>query len=200
MAEHAEWEWNDRYRDGELPWDTGRPSTELQKVITRHNLQPCRALEVGCGTGTNSVWLAQQGFEVTGFDLAPLAIQRAEERARDAGISAKFLTASVLDLPDLGGPFGFFFDRGCYHAVRRDGALEYAPAVARQLAPGAYGLVLCGNAREPHEPGPPVVAEEDLRHELGVAFEIVELNEFRFDEAPGVTESFLGWSVWLQKR
>jgi SAM-dependent methyltransferase len=200
MAEHPEWKWNDRYRDGELPWDTGRPSTELQKVIGRHGLQPCRAIEVGCGTGTNCVWLARQGFDVTGFDFAPLAIERAQERARDAGVQAMFLTASVFDLPDPGEPFEFFFDRGCYHAVRRDAPDEYALAVARQLAPGAHGLVLCGNAREPHDPGPPVVTEEELRRELGLAFEIVELTEFRFDEAPDVRESFLGWSVWLMRR
>ena len=44
--------------------------------------EPCRALELGCGTGTNSVWLAQQGFEVTGIDLAPLAVEQAEQRAQ----------------------------------------------------------------------------------------------------------------------
>ena len=68
MTEHIEW--NDRYRDDNLPWDTGRPSAELQRVLGRNPILSCRALELGCGTGTNSVWLAQQGFEVTGIDLA----------------------------------------------------------------------------------------------------------------------------------
>jgi SAM-dependent methyltransferase len=192
--------WNDRYRDGDLPWDTGRPSSELERVIQRNAIQPCRALEIGCGTGTNSVWLAEQGFEVTGIDLAPLAIERAEERARAAGVKAHFLVADVLQLPDLGNPFAFFFDRGCYHAVRRDAPRQYAPAVARQLAAGARGLILAGNAREPHDPGPPVVTEEQLHDELGPAFQILDLHEFRFDEAPGVKERFLGWSCLVEKR
>jgi methyl halide transferase len=193
-------EWNDRYRDGNLPWDTGLPSSELQRVLSQHTIQPCRALDIGCGTGTNSVWLAQQGFEITGVDLAPLAVERAKECAHAAGVTANFLVADVLDLPDLDGPFAFFFDRGCYHAVRQSAPDQYAPAVARQLASGGRGLILAGNAREPHDPGPPVVAEEEIRDELGLAFQILDLHEFRFDEAPGVPERFLGWSCLVEKR
>jgi len=192
-------DWNDRYRDGNLPWDTGRPSSELQRVVEQHAIQPCRALDLGCGTGSSSVWLARQGFDVTGIDVAPLAIERAEERARAAGVQAQFVAADILNLPDPGRPFSFFFDRGCYHAVRRGAPASYAPAIARQLAPGATGLILAGNANEPHDPGPPVVTEKQLRDELGVAFEILDLREFRFDEAPGVPVQFLGWSCFVRK-
>jgi SAM-dependent methyltransferase len=193
-------EWNDRYRDDNLPWDTGRPSSELQRVVGDGAVRPCRALELGCGTGTNSVWLAQQGFEVTGVDVAPLAVERADQRARAAGTKVHFVVADVFQLPDLGGPFEFFFDRGCYHAVRRDSPEQYAPAVARRLAAGGRGLILAGNAREPHGPGPPVVTEEQIRDELGASFRILDLREFRFDEAPGVSERFLGWSCLVEKR
>jgi methyl halide transferase len=193
-------DWNDRYRDGQVPWDTGRPSSELQRVLSQHAIGPCRALELGCGTGTNCVWLAQQGFEVTGVDVAPLAVERAQARARAAGVKAQFAVADLLQMPELHGPFAFFFDRGCYHAVRRSAPQQYAPAVARQLAAGARGLILAGNAREPHDPGPPVVTEQQLREELGLAFQILDLHEFRFDEAPGVPARFLGWSCLVEKR
>jgi methyl halide transferase len=193
-------DWNDHYRQDNLPWDTGRPSSELQRVLSQHAIGPCRALEIGCGTGTNSVWLAEQEFDVTGTDVAPLAIERAQQRARAAGVKVRFVVADVLRLPDLNGPFAFFFDRGCYHAVRREAPQQYAPAVARQLAAGARGLILAGNAREPHEPGPPVVTEQQIRDELGLAFEILDLHEFHFDEAPGVPERFLGWSCLVEKR
>jgi methyl halide transferase len=198
MKEHPDW--NDSYRDGNLPWDTGRSSSELQRVLGRNTIQPGRALELGCGTGTNSVWLAQQGFEVTAVDVAPLAVEQAERRARAAGVKVHFVAADVLHLPDLNGPFAFFFDRGCYHAVRRTAPQQYAPAVARQLAFGGRGLILAGNAREPHDPGPPVVTEEQIRDELGSAFRILDLHEFRFDEAPGVPARFLGWSCLVEKR
>lgn len=198
MTEHLGW--NERYRDGNLPWDTGRPSSELQRMLARHAILPCRALELGCGTGTNSIWLAQQGFEVTGIDVAPLAVERAEKLARAAAVTADFMVADVLHLPDLDKPCAFFFDRGCYHAVRRGAPELYAPAVARRLAANARGLILAGNAREAHVPGPPVVTEEQLREELGSEFRILDLHEFRFDEAPGVPERFLGWSCLVEKQ
>jgi len=193
-------EWNERYRTGDLPWDTGKPSAELLKAVDQHMIAPCRALELGCGAGTNSVWLAQRGFEATGVDLAPLAIEQAERLARVAGVAVRFVAANLFELPDLGAPFDFFFDRGCYHAVRREAPEKYAAAVAQQLAPGARGLVLAGNAREAHSPGPPVVSADEIRGELGAAFDIVDLHEFRFDEAPGVPERFLGWACFVQKR
>ena len=126
MTEHIEW--NDRYRDGNLPWDTGRPSSELQRVLRSKRNSAVSALELGCGTGTNSVWLAQQGFEVTGIDLAPLAVEQAEKRAHAAGVKVHFVVADVLHLPDLDGPFAFFFDRGCYHAIRRNATGTVRPS------------------------------------------------------------------------
>jgi methyl halide transferase len=198
MAEQRDW--NESYRQGNLPWDTGHTSAELERVVRQHAIRPCRALEIGCGTGTNSVWLAGQGFDVTGIDVAPLAVEQATERARAASVQVHFVAADVLHLPELGGPFEFFFDRGCYHAVRRSAPQQYAPAVARQLTAGARGLILAGNAREPHDPGPPVVTEQQIRSELGLSFQILDLHEFRFDEAPGVPARFLAWSCFVEKR
>ncbi|MCA9190056.1 MAG: methyltransferase domain-containing protein [Pirellulaceae bacterium] len=197
MTDHVAW--NDRYRDGDLPWDTGRHSSELKACLQRNSIMPCRALELGCGTGSNCVWLAQQGFDVTGVDVSPLAVERAEARAYAAGVKVRFVVADVFELPDFGAPFAFFFDRGCYHAVRRIATDRYATAVARTLVGGARGLVLAGNAREPNSPGPPVVTEEQIREELGQTFHIVDLHEFRFDGAPGVDEDFLGWSCLVSK-
>ena len=57
--------WDERYEKGETPWDTGQPSSELQRILAEEAIAPCRALELGCGTGTNAVWLAQQGFETS---------------------------------------------------------------------------------------------------------------------------------------
>lgn len=59
------------YQSGTAPWETKHPSTELQRVIAEEKLQPCRTIELGCGTGINAVWLAQQGFDVTAVDISP---------------------------------------------------------------------------------------------------------------------------------
>jgi SAM-dependent methyltransferase len=71
--------WNDRYASGEpLPWDTGRPDSMLVDMIASRAIAPGRTLEVGCGTGTNAIYLAQHGFEVVGVDISPLAVESAQ--------------------------------------------------------------------------------------------------------------------------
>jgi SAM-dependent methyltransferase len=191
--------WDDRYRTGNTPWDTGRPSAELARVLVAQKILPGRAIEFGSGSGTNALYLARQGFDVTAVDVSTLAISAAAERARQAGLSVRFIAADLLDPPDLGGPFDFFFDRGCYHVVRRLDVQKFVATLCRFTRPGSLGLVLTGNARRPREPGPPVVSEADIRTELGQAFDILRLEEFHFSQEDKDGVPFLGWSCLLRR-
>ena len=194
-------DWDVHYQSDKPPWETGRPSEELQRVIAEQKIQPCRMIELGCGTGINAIWLAQQGFDVTAVDFSPLAIEKAVRRAAEAHATVRFVLADVLDLPERFEAFPFFFDRGCYHAVRRDDVHGYLRTLRQITAPGSIGLVLTGNARDPHEPGkgPPVVSAEEIRAELGSAFEIVRLCEFSFDQVEDEGVRFLAWSCLLRR-
>jgi len=198
MSEQAHW--NERYQSGDVPWDTGSPSTELIRTVKEEGIQPCRALELGCGTGTNSIWLAQQGFDVTAVDISPLALEQARGKAASSGFPIHFLEADVLNPPPLGAPFPFFFDRGCYHVVRRIDVNKFLSTLERVCQPGTIGLALTGNAKEKHEPGPPVVSEPEIRQELGRLFEILRLREFRFDQVEKVGVRFLGWSCLVKRK
>ena len=51
-----------RYRVGDLPWDIGRPDFNLINFITTTNFQPGVAIDIGCGTGDNAIWLSKMGF------------------------------------------------------------------------------------------------------------------------------------------
>jgi SAM-dependent methyltransferase len=193
--------WDAAYRRGQAPWDTGRPSAELQRVVSEDGLMGGRALELGCGTGTNALWLAEQGFEVTALDFSAVAIEQARARAGEAGEAGtrvRFLVADVLEAPPVEGPFDFFFDRGCYHVVRQHDAEGYLRLLRLLTASGSRGLVIAGNAREPTA-GPPVVSEAELRDELGSLFRIERLREFRFDELAGGFGRPLAWSCLLSR-
>jgi 2-polyprenyl-3-methyl-5-hydroxy-6-metoxy-1,4-benzoquinol methylase len=168
--------------------------------VTDLGVRPCRAIEVGCGTGTNAIWLAARGFEVTAVDLSRLAIMRAIRHAARAGVGVVFRTGDLRDWQGLGGPFDFFFDGGCYHAVRLEDPDGYFSALDHVLRPGARGLVLLGNCREPEDAaGPPVVGEAAIRREFGALFAVIRLREFRFDAPPG-DRRYLGWSCLLERR
>jgi methyl halide transferase len=193
--------WDSHYQSGTPPWETGQPSSELARVITQEKIQPCRVIDLGCGTGINAVWLAQQGFDVTGVDVTPLAIEKARQRAAAAGATVRFVLADLLDWRENYEPFPFFFDRGCYHAVRQIDVRAYLRTLQRITAPGSLGLVLTGNAREPSPAGqgPPVVSAEEMRAELEPLFEIVRLREFRFDGAEDSGAGPLAWSCLLRR-
>lgn len=193
--------WETHYQDPHPPWETGHPSTELQRVVAEEKVARGRALDIGCGSGINAVWLAQQGFDVVGIDFSTIAIERARARARAAGVRVDFREADIGAAPDLGGPFRFFLDRGCYHVFRRDGqTAAYFQALTGWTAPHTRGLVLAGNAREKMEPGPPVVSEEELRGDWEPAFTIHWLRELRFDQNLRDPARPLGWSAWVERR
>ncbi len=204
-------DWNARYVSGDAPWDVGHPSTELVRIVEQTDELPRgRLLELGCGTGTNAVYLARNGFDVTGVDIAHEAIDRANSRlAREQSggetLSVSFHVADVTKLPAALGqgevePFDVIFDRGCYHCVRRVALEEYQAMLGRVTRSGSVFLVLCGNANETLEDrGPPTVSEAELNAELGELFDIVRLSEYRFDDIGDGTRP-LGWSVLMRRK
>lgn len=194
-------DWDSHYQSGEPPWETGQPSAELARVIAEEKIQPCRVIELGCGTGINALWLAQQGFDVTGVDSSRLAIEKARQRTAEAQVHVRLVVDDVLNLAQEYQPFPFFFDRGCYHAVRQIDAQAYVRTLKRVTTPGAVGLLLAGNARcpPPEGQGPPVVSAEELHAELQPAFEIVRLREFYFDTVEKVGTAHLAWSCLVRR-
>jgi SAM-dependent methyltransferase len=155
---------------------------------------------LGCGTGTNAIYLAKKGFDVTALDLAPTALVRAEKKARQADVRVRWVLADVLAPPDL-KPFDLIFDRGCYHGVRRHDAAGYVESVRRLTHEGSLVLILAGNANEPppHR-GPPRVKEEEVRADFSKRFDVSRLEETRFDSTNPETEGPWAWSILLQRK
>jgi len=192
--------WDAAYHHNRRPgWDTGRPSSNLEKAVDDGTLKPCRAVVLGCGTGTNAIYLAKRGFEVTGIDIAPTALIRAKAKADKAGVEVRWLLASVL-APPREKPFELIFDRGCYHGVRRQNAAGYVEAVARLSQPGTRVLILAGNANESRPYGPPRVKEEEIRGDFSKSFEFQWLRETQFDTMEPNGKGALAWSVLLRKK
>lgn len=197
-------DWNERYAQGNTPWDTGRPSRELERALSEHEIPRGRVLELGCGSGTNAVFLAQQGFEVTAIDVSPLAIDRAKAKVLEAAVDVTLLAADLLDLPDLGPAFPLVFDRGVYHTVRRGNLPGFLATLSKVTEQGSIYLTKAGNANEVRlaEQGPPQVSAEEICRELGTLFDLVELRETRFNDIvfDGKPERPLAWSALFRRK
>jgi SAM-dependent methyltransferase len=135
----ALYEW--MYFLGKPRWDTGITPPEVVRLIQVEQLTPGRALDIGCGTGTNVVYLANHGFEVVGIDFVPRAISKARKRARVANVSADLRPANVLERLDLGAPFDLVLDIGCFHNFDEAGRALYARNLARWTRAGSTYLL-----------------------------------------------------------
>lgn len=137
------------YRRGFTPWDSGITPPELVAAVTGVGaLAPGRALDLGCGTGTNALYLARLGWDVVGVDFVAPAIARARAKAAAAGPlagSVRFVRGDVTALGafDLGPPgsFSLLFDLGCLHSLPPASRPRYASGIARLAAPGAAYLL-----------------------------------------------------------
>jgi len=181
MSEHNRWQ--ERYRTGSTPWDIGRPDFNLADMVTRRPIRNCKILEIGCGTGDNAVWLAQHNFIVAGTDVSEVAIQKAREKASNAKVSCAFFVTDFLNYEVPGAPFGFVFDRGCFHSFDSDEERDgFAENVAFHLEKGGLWLSIIGSADDPpRDHGPPQRTAKDIVAPVEPYFEILSLYSSHFD-------------------
>lgn len=172
----------ERYKSGDTPWDFGQPDFNLIEVVTREPIRCCKALDVGCGTGDNAIWLAQQGFQVTGADVSDIALDKAREKAAKANAACDFVLADFFKGRIVGAPFGFVFDRGCFHSFdSKSDRKRFAQNVAAHLDEAGLWLTLVGNADESgREQGPPQLTAGDIVLVAEPFFEVLSLRSSRF--------------------
>jgi len=198
-------DWDQRYQTDDLPWDTGTVEPELVAVLETPGFpRPQSVVDLGCGTGTNVVYSAQQGTDATGVDLSPKAIEIATAKARAAGIgNARFLVGDVLAsalVPARSADF--VFDRGCFHCISVDDRTLFAERVRDMLAAGGHWLNLSGNADELRPEGvegPPQLRAAEIIAAVEPLFEIQHLRPMRFGPIRGGSAP-LAWSCLLRRR
>ncbi|MGB8646287.1 MAG: methyltransferase domain-containing protein [Anaerolineae bacterium] len=128
------------YLSGRPRWDTGITPPELVHLVEAEHLPPGRALDIGCGTGTNVIYLARHGFDVTGLDFVPRAIQQAQAKARAASVQAELFVADVLAPRSL-PPVDFVLDIGCFHNFDAMARPRYVANLAQWTRSGGHYLV-----------------------------------------------------------
>ncbi len=127
------------YLLGTPRWDTGISPPELIAHLDRHHAG--RAIDLGCGTGTNLITIASRGWDVTGIDVSYLAIRKAKQKVKAAGVSVHVQRGEVSRLDGITGPFDLALDIGCFHNFDEDKRVEYQNSISRVLHPGGSYLL-----------------------------------------------------------
>lgn len=115
------------------PWDTDEPPKELVELVEGGHVQPCRVLDVGCGTGSYLIYLASKGFETIGVDISSVAIRKARTKATKRNADCRFYTVNFLDVNALSTvtkePFDLVMDHGCLHSIKKKDRGRYIPSI-----------------------------------------------------------------------
>jgi len=144
---------------GQPPWDTGISPPELLEFI--QNNKPGRAIDIGCGTGTNVITLAKAKWQVTGVDFASRAIKIAKQKIKADGIQADLSVNDATKLEGINGVFDLALDLGCFHSILKDGQAKYLTQLDRILAPSGFWLMY-GFLNPGTLPSNPGLAEADI--------------------------------------
>ena len=136
------------------PWDTGIPAPELVRAIVGRPVG--RALDLGCGTGTNVRYLAEHGWDAVGVDFAPRAI--AQARRKLGGLPATLIVGDVTRLESLPlpGPCDLALDMGCFHSLSPEGMKRYASGLKHWMKPRSLYLLYA------FQPDPPFIPPSPL--------------------------------------
>ena len=153
-------DWNSAYVDNWAPWDIGRPQPVWIEVADEF-ISP--VLDSGCGTGEQSLMLAERGLEVLGIDISPRAIELAREKAGRRGLDVDFRVGDVLELDRLGRRFTTVIDSAVFHVFGDLNRARYIKSLASVLEPGGMLYLLVFSEHTPGEEGPRRVTQPELR-------------------------------------
>ncbi len=151
------------YRVGFTPWDGHPQSATLRELIEGADaLPPGSALDIGCGTGDASIYLARHGWQVTGVDFVPKALDKARAKARAADAPVTFVHADVTHLSQAGIGAGFqvIVDNGCFHGMSDADRDLYVQEVSEVAAPGARLFMVA--FKRSGRIGPPGVEQAEI--------------------------------------
>ncbi|MBW8011129.1 MAG: class I SAM-dependent methyltransferase [Chloroflexi bacterium] len=128
------------YRYFRAPWDIGARH-ELVQLVESGRIKPGRAIDLGCGAGANTIYLAQNGFEATGVDYASAAIDKAQSRAKEANVKVNFMIDELTDLKKVSGTFDFLLDYGVLDSLRLPQRELYVQNILPLTQPGSLFLL-----------------------------------------------------------
>ena len=212
VRDPGQW-WNEYYadRDRQCPFFVNAPDENLVSYFEDGRMRSGRVLELGCGPGRNTIYLAGQGCEVDAADISDQAIQWAEERARDSGFEVNFLCQSIFDLQIEPSVYDIVYDSGCFHHIPPHRRLSYVELIRHALKPtGLFGLTCFtpeGGSdlsdwdvyRQHKLGGGSGYSEERLQRIFQNQFQILEFRRMKeMDSDSGMFGKSFLWAVLMQ--
>jgi SAM-dependent methyltransferase len=174
-------------------WDLGRPQPAFRAIA---NAVRGRVLDVGCGTGEHVLMCAALGLDATGIDVAASPLRAAAAKARDRGLTARFLTYDARKLAELGESFDTVLDSGLFHIFGDEDRASYVDSVRSVLVPGGRYFMLGFSDRQPGDGGPRRLTRDDITTAFAEGWRIDSIERTTLDSPTG---GIAGWLVALTR-
>ena len=176
---------------GTPPWDIGRPQPAFLALAETGAIRG-RVLDVGCGTGEHALMAAGMGLEAIGIDSAPAAIALAEAKARDRGLTVRFLVHDALQLASLAKQFDTVLDCGLFHVLDDDDRRSFVESLGAVIQPGGRYFMLCFSDRQPGSFGPRRITRDEIRASFDKGWQVDSVEPAKLDSRMG-PDGILGW-------
>jgi cyclopropane fatty-acyl-phospholipid synthase-like methyltransferase len=183
---------------GKPPWDINRPQSSFIKLSKEYS-DFGNILDVGCGTGENSLFFAKLGYSVTGIDSSPKAIELANQKIEKNGLKLKFQVYNVLDLANLNWKFDTIIDSGLFHIFSDLDRKIYVENLYQVLKTGGRLFILCFSDRETPGFGPRRISKEEIKTSFENGWDIESIEETKFETNFSNSYS-IAWLIKLKKR
>jgi len=172
--------WEDAYKTTP-PWDIGRPQPAFVELVHAGELTKGLVLDIGCGTGQNALYLAENGFSVVGIDLSNRAIAAAKEKAIERKLKVNFRIANALSLDFKNGYFDNAIDSGLFHTFNDNDRVDFASEIGRVLKQDGRYFMLCFSDKEPTNwGGPRRITKEEIETTFSPFFDINYIRDAYF--------------------
>ena len=171
--------WEQLYQEKQvetMPWFNQEIDPDLDRALTKLNLQSGTALDIGTGPGTQAMALAQLGFKVTGTDLSAAAVSKAETKAKEKGLDIIWKQDDILN-SKLEEKFDIILDRGCFHVLPPEQRQDYVLVVDRLIKPNGYLFLKCFSHKETREAGPYPFTQEEIKEIFSSKFNVCDVQE-----------------------
>lgn len=172
--------WEDAYK-GNPPWDIGRPQPAFVELVSAGEFNKGSVLDVGCGTGENALYIAENGFSTVGVDLSSRAIVAARAKATERKLRVDFRHANALSLDFRGSYFDNVIDSGLFHTFNDSDRVSFANEIARVLKADGRYFMLCFSDKEPTNwGGPRRITREEIEATFSQLFKIYYIRDSFF--------------------
>jgi len=199
----------DQIRWNNIGWHDDEPTEEIVKCFNEGIIKEGeRVLDIGCGFGRNSNWLASKGVIVTAVNIDKKEVDEAMAKAVKLGVYVNYFHANATRLPLANNYFDVAIDAGCSHLLPNDKAqLQAEKEVARILKPGGYLIYFGFSKKHPaykHKPKSPMFRDlNDIEIQFGRDFKIIKVREISWDvkiEEKVNYQEHIGLNILMKKR